>query len=117
VTSVALQAAITVVVLAPLSLLAGGPDLPGTPQALGAVLFIAIFPSVLAYLLWNRALTVLPAGSAGVFLNLITVFVAAFTILVAEPYSVPQLIGGLIVIVGVVATNLPSGRRVGDQVS
>lgn len=117
VTAVALQAAITVVVLAPVSLLRGGPHLPATPSALGAVLFIAVFPSVLAYLLWDQGLRVLPAGSAGVFLNLITVFIAAFTIAVGEPYSIAQLIGGVIVILGVVATNWPARRRNADQVS
>ncbi|WP_114907251.1 DMT family transporter [Ornithinimicrobium murale] len=112
VTALAVQAAITVVVLLPFSLAAGGPSLSLTPQALGAVLFIAVFPSVLAYLLWSRALVDLPAGSAGVFLNLVTVFVAAFTILVGQPYSAAQLIGGLVVIGGVVATSLPSRRAV-----
>lgn len=117
VTAVAVQAAITVVVLAPVSVATGGPSLPMTPAAVGSVLFIAVFPSVLAYLLWSRALTDLPAGSAGVFLNLITVFVAAFTLLTGQPYSLAQLVGGLIVIVGVVVTNLPSLRRPPDEVS
>ncbi|USQ79467.1 DMT family transporter [Ornithinimicrobium faecis] len=111
VTAVAVQAAITVVVVAPVSLATGGPSLPMTPQAAGAVLFIAVFPSVLAYLLWSRALSDLPAGSAGVFLNLITVFVAAFTLLAGQPYSLAQLVGGLIVIVGVIVTNVPVLRR------
>lgn len=112
VTALAVQAAVTVAVLMPFSLAAGGPRFPLTAEAVGAVLFIAVFPSVLAYLLWSRALVDLPAGSAGVFLNLVTVFVAAFTILVGQPYSTAQLIGGLVVIVGVIATSLPSLRRV-----
>jgi drug/metabolite transporter (DMT)-like permease len=65
---------------------------------------------VLSYLLWNRALTVIPAGSAGVFLNLITVFTAAITILAGHPYTAAQVIGGLIVIAGVILTNAPSLR-------
>ncbi|WP_109473339.1 DMT family transporter [Ornithinimicrobium cavernae] len=111
VTALAVQAAITVAVLTPVSLANGGPTLPATAEAVGSVLFIAVFPSVLAYVLWSRALVGLPAGSAGVFLNLITVFVAVFTLLVGEPYSTAQLVGGLIVIVGVVATNVRTGRR------
>lgn len=117
VTALAVQAAITVLVLAPISLATGGPRLPLTAQSVGAVLFIAVFPSVLAYLLWSRALVDLPAGSAGVFLNLVTVFVAAFTILAGQPHSAVQLVGGLTVIVGVVATSLPSRRRARSQVS
>lgn len=33
--------------------------------ALGSLLFIAVFPSVLSYLLWNHALTAVPPGRAG----------------------------------------------------
>lgn len=105
ITSTALQAAIAVIVLAPISFASGGPTLPPTPDALGALLFIGIFPSVLSYLLWNRALTVLPAGGAGVFLNLITVFTAAFTILSGHAYTAAQVIGGVVVIGGVALTN------------
>ena len=109
------QVAVTVLVLTPLTLATGGVDLPATPQAATSLGLIALFPSVLAYLLWNRALSVLPAGSAGVFLNLITVFTAMFTILAGQPYTAAQLIGGAIVIVGVLVTSSSgrSHRRVG----
>lgn len=105
------QAAITIALLAPISLVMGGPTLPTTSGALWSLVFIAVFPSVLSYVLWNRALTVLPASGAGVFLNLITVFVALFTIVTGQPYTWAQLIGGLIVIGGVTLTNLPRIRR------
>ncbi len=105
ITGTAVQAAVTVAVLTPISLATGGPALPATAEAITSLAFIALFPSVLSYLLWNRALTVIPAGSAGVFLNLITVFTAAITILTGHPYSAAQVIGGLIVIAGVVLTN------------
>lgn len=114
VTAVAVQATIVVLAVAPFSLAAGGPTMPLTIEAVSAVLFIALLPSVLAYLLWSRALADVPAASAGVFLNLITVFVAAYTIVVGQPYSMPQLVGGVIVIIGVIITNLPAlsaGRR------
>lgn len=105
ITATAAQAAVTVAVLTPFSLAAGGPTLPSTPAAVASLGFIAIFPSVLSYLLWNRALTHIPAGGAGVFLNLITVFTAAFTMLTGHPYTAAQLLGGLIVIAGVILTN------------
>ncbi|WP_197034638.1 DMT family transporter [Glycomyces sp. NRRL B-16210] len=105
VTATAAQAAIAVAVLAPISFATGGPALPGTGPALASLLFIAVFPSVLSYVLWNRALTVIPPGRAGVFLNLITVFTAAFTILAGQHYSAAQIVGGLIVITGVVLAN------------
>ncbi|WP_395402792.1 DMT family transporter [Arthrobacter sp. UC242_113] len=113
ITATAIQAAITVVVLAPLSLAAGGPALPSTPGAVSSLVFIALFPSVLSYLLWNRALAVIPAGNAGVFLNLITVFTALFTILSGHPYTFAQLAGGVIVVAGILLTST-RGRRGGS---
>ncbi|MFT3875359.1 MAG: DMT family transporter [Propioniciclava sp.] len=111
ITSTALQAVIVLVALAPVSIASGGPALPATPAVWGALVFIGVFPSVLSYLLWNRALTVLPAGGAGVFLNLITVFTAAFTILAGHPYTAAQILGGVIVIGGVILTNAGSFAR------
>lgn len=105
VTATAAQAAIAVAVLAPIGFATGGPALPGTGPALASLLFIAVFPSVLSYVLWNRALSVIPPGRAGVFLNLITVFTAAFTILAGQHYSAAQIVGGLTVITGVVLAN------------
>lgn len=110
ITSTAVQAVMAVVVLTPVVLLTGGPSALGDRGTVLSVLFIAIFPTVLAYLLWNRALTVVPAGVAGVSMNLITVFTALFTILVGDPYTAAQVIGGLIVIAGVVVTNAQALR-------
>ncbi|HEY1158632.1 MAG TPA: EamA family transporter, partial [Arthrobacter sp.] len=62
-------------------------------------------------LLWNRALTVLPAAGAGVFLNLITVFTAILTVLAGQVPTAAQLVGGAVVIAGVVVTNAPAFRR------
>jgi drug/metabolite transporter (DMT)-like permease len=108
VTATAIQAAVAVAVLAPVRLATGGLALPATNGALASLLFIAIFPSVLSYLLWNRALAVLPAGGAGVFLNLITVFTAVLTVIAGQVPTTAQLVGGAIVIGGVVATNAPA---------
>ncbi|MEU6857775.1 EamA family transporter [Glycomyces sp. NPDC046736] len=111
VTSTAVQAFIAVVALAPISLATGGPTLPASGGALWSLLFIAVFPSVLSYLLWNHALTAIPPGRAGVFLNLITVFTAAFTILAGDPYTASQIIGGTVVIGGVVLANARAFRK------
>jgi drug/metabolite transporter (DMT)-like permease len=105
ITATAIQAAITIVVLTPFSLAAGGPALPSTQGAIASLAFIALFPSVLSYLLWNRALAVIPAGKAGVFLNLITVFTALFTILAGHPYTLAQIAGGVIVVAGILLTS------------
>ena len=113
ITATAVQAAVVVAILGPVRLATGGLVLPPTGTALASLLFIAIFPSVLSYLLWNRALTVLPAAGAGVFLNLITVFTAILTVLAGQVHTAAQLVGGAVVIAGVVVTNAPAfrGRR------
>lgn len=111
ITSTAAQATVAVVVLGPLAAVTHSLQWPTTPESTAALAFIAIFPSVLSYLLWNRALTVIPAGRAGVFLNLITVFTAVFTVMTGGAFTVAKLLGGVIVLVGVVLTNRP--RRAG----
>lgn len=113
ITATAVQAIFAVGLLTPVSLATGGPQLPTDGSTLGALLFIGIFPSVLSYLLWNHALTVLPASTTGVFLNLITVHTAVFTIVTGQPYTAAQVLGGLVVITGVVLTSMPAkkGRR------
>jgi len=111
ITATAVQAAVVVAILGPVRFATGGVALPSTGTVLASLLFIAIFPSVLSYLLWNRALTVLPAGGAGVFLNLITVFTAILTVLAGQVHTTAQLVGGAVVIAGVVVTNAPAFRR------
>ncbi|MDR1214140.1 MAG: DMT family transporter [Propionibacteriaceae bacterium] len=88
----------------------GGPTWPSATQPWLALIFIAVFPSVGSYLLWNYALRRLPAGRGGVFLNLITVFTALFTILAGRPFSLAQLLGGAVIVTGVALTNLKAFR-------
>jgi drug/metabolite transporter (DMT)-like permease len=107
------QAVVAVVLLAPVSLALGGPAWPTTPAALWALVFIAACPSVLSYLLWNRALRVIPPARAGVFLNLITVFTAVLTMVLGQPISLAQVVGGVIVLGGVAISNARAFARTG----
>lgn len=111
ITSTALQAAVATIVLGPFALATHALKLPGSAQSIASLVFIAVFPSVLSYLLWNRALGRIPAASAGVFLNLITVFTAVFTLVTGGAFTVAKLVGGLIVLAGVVLTNNPARRK------
>ncbi|WP_368498466.1 DMT family transporter [Herbiconiux sp. A18JL235] len=108
--STAAQAVIATLVLAPVSFLTGGPALPQSTTVWGALAFIVVFPSVLSYLLWNRALDVIPPARAGVFLNLITVFTAVLTLLLGHPFSLAQIVGGLIVVGGIALANAAAFR-------
>lgn len=67
------------------------------------VLYLAVFCSVAAFLLYAYGLKQLDSGSAVSLLNLVPVFGVGFAVLVLrEPVSVVQLFGGSIVVCGVV---------------
>lgn len=64
--------------------------------------YLAVFCSVAAFLLYANGLKSLDSGTAVNLLNLVPVFGVAFAILILrEPVSVGQLLGGLVVIGGV----------------
>jgi drug/metabolite transporter (DMT)-like permease len=111
ITATAIQVAIAVVLLAPVAL-ASGMRLPATAAEGWSVSFIALFPSLGAYLLWNLALKTTTAANAGNYLNLIVVFTAVITLLLGDPITIPQILGGILVISGVLLTGL---RRPTDK--
>jgi drug/metabolite transporter (DMT)-like permease len=68
----------------------------------GALLFLAVAASGLAFFLYLFALTRLQAGEASVYVNLspVVTLVAAHLVL-AEPIALPQLVGAAVVLFGV----------------
>lgn len=100
---VALQATCVVVALAPVAL-AQGVDLPQSGAGWGSLAYIALFPSVGSYVLWNMGLRVIPPAQAGVSLNLITVFTAVITAALGAVILPAQLVGGALVLGGVLLT-------------
>lgn len=98
--STAVQVVLAVVVLSPVALWSGA-DWPEETVATVSLVFIGIFPSVGACLLWNMALRAVPAGRAGVFLDLITVFTAAIGLVLRESLSWEQVAGGALVFGGI----------------
>ncbi|SNT40498.1 DMT family transporter [Rhodococcoides kyotonense] len=111
ITATAVQALIVIVVLIPVVLLTGGPHIPTEPGTIWALLFVGLGPSVVSYVMWNKALTVIPPARAGVFLNLITVFTVVISVGLGQSFTLAQAIGGVTVIAGVVLTNLKALRR------
>lgn len=105
ITSTAVQAVMAAALMAPVTVLTGGPTLPADGAGWWALAYIVVFPSVLSYLLWNRALTVIPPGRAGVFLNLLTVFTAVLTVLTGQAITLPQVVGGLVILAGIAIAN------------
>jgi drug/metabolite transporter (DMT)-like permease len=107
ITSTAVQVAMAAVVLVPFAVAAGA-GLPATPSEGWSLAYIALFPSLGSYLLWNLALKRTTAANAGNYLNLIAVFTAIITITLGQPITVPQVLGGILVISGVLLTSAGS---------
>jgi len=79
---------------------------------LGSVLYVSIFPSLLAYLFWNRAVNQVGPNRAGLFIYLIPVFGSLLSVLLLDEslYSF-HLAGILFVALGIyIATLWRSGR-------
>ena len=70
-----------------------GPRLTPTPAAMAVLVYVVIFPSILAYLCFNRGVELIGANRAGPFFHLIPVFGSAFAILFLGER--PQLFHGL----------------------
>lgn len=82
----------------------GVPDLTRPDLALG-LFYLGVFPSVLALLLYNRAIEEVGPSRAALFLNLLPVFTMAGAYLfLNEAVSPAQLLGALVVIAGVTLT-------------
>ncbi|SDN21514.1 Threonine/homoserine efflux transporter RhtA [Alkalicoccus daliensis] len=100
--------AVSVLVLLPFAagewLFLGLPDLTSGP-ALTGILYLGIFPSVVALLLFNRAVHLLGASRASVFLNLLPVFtIAGAAVWLGEDISIRQMAGAGFVMAGVYLT-------------
>lgn len=102
----AVQAVLVALVLAPLAAVLGGP-VPTEGPAIGLLLLIAVLPSVGSYLLWNLALRDISPSIAGLYLNLITVWAVALSIPLGHGFEIADVLGGLIVIVGVLIATWP----------
>jgi drug/metabolite transporter (DMT)-like permease len=52
-----------------------------TREAAFSILFVAVFPSIVAYFCWNRGIEMIGASRAGLFINLVPVFASIMAIL------------------------------------
>lgn len=81
------------------------------------ILYIALFPSVGSFVFWNYAIRAVGASRSGIYLNLLTVFTALISLMLGNPITLPQILGGALVIVGVYLTNQRAAARIETQVS
>jgi drug/metabolite transporter (DMT)-like permease len=76
-------------------------------NGLGAVLFLALFPTVIGYILWYVALEIKTASEISVFLYFIPVLSTIISyFLFQEPVTWLFIIGGVIVIAGLIIVNM-----------
>ncbi|MFP5391343.1 MAG: DMT family transporter [Gammaproteobacteria bacterium] len=74
--------------------------MPSVPVA-GAIGFMGLFGSVLAYLWWNEGLGKLGAASGAVFINLVPVWATLIGLALGQEVSSAQWAGALLVMAGV----------------
>jgi len=80
------------------------------------LIYLGIFASGLAYLLWNKALSQVPAATAGAFLYLIPLFasiMAAFFL--HEQLGMYTVLGGMAVLLGTYLANLSPKADLNNQ--
>ncbi|WP_026958898.1 DMT family transporter [Aliagarivorans taiwanensis] len=81
-------------------------------DAIIAVLFMAMGGSVIAYLFFNQAISVVGAASASSFINLVPVITVFLSVAyLGEDISVSQWTGSLIIFIGVAVSNYEPKRE------
>ncbi|MEI2316994.1 DMT family transporter [Bacillus paramobilis] len=99
-------------VFIPLSMLERSSWKIPTIDAVITVLYLGIFCSVIAFLLYNYGLRNISSGSAVALLNLVPVFGVIFSVLfLNEVIGIHHLIGGFIVILGVFLSVLETNPK------
>lgn len=116
ITATTVQVGLSALMLAPVMAIVGVQAQPSTEGWWGLAIII-VFPSALAYLLWNVAVTQLGPSRTGVFLNLLPVFTAVIAVALGDALTIWQVIGGLIVLAGVYLTTRPGATIPGPDSS
>jgi drug/metabolite transporter (DMT)-like permease len=105
ITATAYSALIATGFMIPLALLNGNPPRELSGILIVSMLYIIIFPSVGSFLFWNFSIKNIEVGIAGISINLIPVFIALISWGMGKSISSSQIIGGLVVFIGVLITS------------
>lgn len=77
------------------------------PSTFGAILYVGVIASIVAFLSWNTGVVALGANKAGIYLNFIPLFATIFAVIfLDEKLLLAQVVGGIAVIAGVFITTL-----------
>jgi drug/metabolite transporter (DMT)-like permease len=104
ISSTAVSVLLGLILLLPF-ILTEGLTVPHTNQAMAGILYMGIFPSVGAFIFWNLSIRKIGPSRAGIYLNLITVFTAILSLILGKPITFVQIIGGVLVFMGVYLTS------------
>ncbi|MDK2824809.1 MAG: hypothetical protein PWP71_2727 [Clostridia bacterium] len=67
-----------------------------------SILAVGIFPSLLAFYCWNKAIEMVESNQAAIFLNLIPVYTTILSIIIlGEEFMLYHIIGGILIFLGV----------------
>lgn len=106
-----------VVLCPPMGMVAMDPfyQLPRT-TALLVILYIAVIPTLIGYLLWNRSVEHIGAARAGVVYYSIPLFSSIEAVyLLNEQIELSQVIGGILIIGGILLSSLNVLRQIWHQ--
>lgn len=92
--------------LADLLFISGGFEL--APDKLPPLLYVALFPGLLAYAFWNHGVKTIGPAKAAMFMYLNPVFAAVLAgLFLGERLSVFHFIGGILILLGLLLTTRP----------
>lgn len=79
--------------------------------AVTSLLYVAICPSILAYLFWNRGIIEIGANRAGLYINLLPLFAALLAVIfLGEQFQSYHVVGIGLIFTGLLLFNLPLKR-------
>lgn len=104
ITATAASAVIATIMMAPFALYQGIDLGKISLVAWTGIIYITIFPSVFSFIFWNIGMKELGANKTAIFLNLIPVFTAIISWRLGNEITKAQIIGGLLVFIGVYVT-------------
>jgi drug/metabolite transporter (DMT)-like permease len=109
------------VVLAPFTIgeyWAGARPAPLTWRSIAAIAYVSVFPSILAYLCFNRGVQLIGANRSGPFLHLVPLFGAVLAILFLGERPGPHHgVGAVLIVGGVLLASRQSPARSGNRVA
>nr|WP_280740169.1 EamA family transporter [Paenibacillus maysiensis] len=61
---------------------------------------MGLFPSIGSFLFWNQGVKEIGPGKASITMNLMPIFTAILSVMIGQGLLISQIVGGVIVIIG-----------------